>query len=411
MVILYGDRMKSLEDAEADLISLINERQEVTYNELRGFALEMEIDEEMLKRSLAELEKANAIASRSSGGIPTYYVLQEKPVIRRIFIVEDDKNINNLMALSVGRGFEIAQVYNGMEALERIRYEKPDLVVLDLMLPGIDGLEICQSIKMDPKLRDTVVIIVSAMSATSNRFKGIKYGADYYMKKPFDPAELRGLVTIFLRKKGKRFDPLIDLPNEEKISDAVERAIGEGGSEYEIGRFRVDGLAAFAGRYGTQAGMTILRLVSQLMQDKVNENYKNAFVGFLNSDDFVIAGDKKTVGKLSEEIRAEFSAVLPFVYQDEGYKFMELGIEDVYGAENPKLGLVYTPIEKEAVIKRRAEILKNKGEGEGRDRDIGSYTYEELRHMLGSDDLDITITRDPNGVRLSVGKGGSGKEQ
>ena len=57
------------------------------------------------------------------------------------------------------------------------------------------------------------------MDPTSNRFKGIKYGADYYIKKPFDPKELRSLVTIFLKKKGKRFDPLIDLPDEERISE------------------------------------------------------------------------------------------------------------------------------------------------------------------------------------------------
>ena len=78
------------------------------------------------------------------------------------------------------------------------------------------------------------------MDATSNRFKGIKYGADYYIKKPFDPDELRSLVTIFLKKKGKKFDPLIDLPNEEQISDSVEKAM-KNELDYEIGRLRVEG--------------------------------------------------------------------------------------------------------------------------------------------------------------------------
>ena len=193
--------MKSLEDSEADIISLLNDKQEITYNELKGFALDTGISDEILKKSLLELEKANAIASRSSGGIPTYYVLQDKQLLRRIMIVEDDKNINQLMALSIGRGFDITQINDGMEAIRRIRFEKPDLVVLDLMLPGMDGLEICQKIKSDTQIKDTIVIIVSAMDATSNRFKGIKYGADYYIQKPFDPSELRSLVTIFLKKE------------------------------------------------------------------------------------------------------------------------------------------------------------------------------------------------------------------
>ncbi len=395
--------MKGLEDAESDIVSAINERQEVTYDELRRFASEVGIEEEMLTKGLGELEKANAIASRKSGGILTYYILQDKPLPRRIMIVEDDKNINRLMALSVGKGFDLAQVYDGSEAMHAIKRERPDLVVLDLMLPGIDGLEICQSIKKDLLLKNTVVIIVSAMDATSSRFKGIKYGADYYIKKPFDPAELRSLVTIFLKKKGKRFDPLIDLPNEDRISEAVEKAVKGADSAFEMGRLRVEGIAGFAARFGNQSGITILRLVSQILQDKVKESGGGIFVGFLNADDFMVAGDKANVDKVVTAIKAEFSAVVPFVYQSEGYKPMELGIEDIYGVERPKLWFSYTVIKRDFLIERRAEVLKNKEE-KGNNKDIGAYTYEELRHMLGSDALDITITRDPNGVRLSVGK-------
>ncbi|MCL5419716.1 MAG: response regulator [Candidatus Marsarchaeota archaeon] len=393
--------MEAIEGIKSDIISVINDKQQVTYNELREFASHSGIDEEALKRGLHELEIANAIASRNSGGILTYYILQDEPPFRRIMIVEDDRNINKLMMLSVGKGFDVKQVYDGKEALEKIKFEKPDLVILDLMLPGMDGLDICQSIKTDKSLKDLVVIIVSAMDATSNRFKGIKYGADYYIKKPFDPAELRSLVTIFLKKKGKKFDPLIDLPNEDRISDAVEKALKDADSKLEIGRLMVDGLAEFAKEFGNMSGITILRLVSQLLQDRVRESKDSVFVGFLNGDDFVVAGDKSAVDAVVGTITAEFAAVLPFIYQSEGYKPMELGIEDIYGAEKPALSLRYTTIERGTLIERRAEVLKNK-----MNDDIGSYTYEELRHMLGSEQLDITITRDPgNGVRLSVGKG------
>ncbi|MEM0094415.1 MAG: response regulator [Candidatus Micrarchaeaceae archaeon] len=387
------------DDFKSELMEVINDKQQLTYNELKEFASSRGVGEDELKLELGELESVNAIASRNSGGIPTYYVLQETPALRRIMIVEDDKNINKLMALSIGKGFDITQIYDGAEALRRIKMEKPDLIVLDLMLPNVDGLTICQTIKKDPNLSDIIVIIVSAMDATSNRFKGIKYGADYYIKKPFDPDALRSLVTIFLKKKGKRFDPLIDLPNEDKISNAIENAV-KSDLEYEIGKLRVDGLVEFANKFGTDSGMTILRLTSQLLQDNVAEVNGGAFVGFLNSDDFVIAGDKEAVDKIVKGIKEEFEAVLPFIYQSEGYKPIELGIEDIYGAEEPKLSLIYTTIEKDSLIKKRAEIIKSKPV-----KDIGSYTYEELRRMLGSDNLDITITRDPSGVKLSIGKG------
>ncbi len=393
--------MKGIEDVESDIMSLINDRQELTYNELKDYASSLEIDGEMLKRALSELVKATAIASRSSGGIPTYYMLQEPQHIKRIFVIEDDQNINKLMTLSLGTGYDITQLYDGKEAIQKIKYQKPDLVVLDLMLPGADGLEVCQTIKKDAVLRDITVIIVSALDATTNRFKGIKYGADYYIKKPFDPDELRSLVTIFLKKKGKKFDPLIDLPNEERISDSVEKAIKGADSDYEIGRLRVEGLASFAGKFGNDAAITILRLASQLLQDKVKgkEAEGNTFVGFLNGDDFVLAGSKKNVDRIVESIKSEFQAVLPFIYQSEGYKPIEKGIEDIYAVQNPTLALGYTEIKREALAARRAEVIKEKRKDE-----IGSYTYDELRRMLGSENLDITITRDTNGVKLSVGK-------
>ncbi len=394
--------MDTVGDIKPDIIAMINDKQQATYSELRDFAASMNVGEEVLRKNLEELENASAIASRNSGGILTYYILQNEPALRRIMVVEDDKNINKLMALTLGKGFDITQMYDGKEALQRIKFEKPDLVILDLMLPGVDGLEICQTIKRTPSLSDIIVIIVSAMEATSSRFKGIKYGADYYIRKPFDPLEVRSLVTIFLRKKGKKFDPLVDLPNEDKISDAVEKAVKKADSEYEIGRVRVDGLAQFASRFGNDSAMTILRLASQLLQDKVKENGSKAFVGFLNGDDFVVAGDKNIVGRIVTDLKSEFGAVLPFVYQSEGYKPIELGIDDIYGAESPKLDLVYTTIEKDFLIEKRKEILRSKGNK----TDIGSYTYEELRRMLGSEEFDITITRTEDGVRLSIGKGG-----
>jgi len=212
--------MKSIEEAESDIIALINDKQETTYNEIKAYAESLGIEEDMLKRSLEELEKANAITSRNSGGIPTYYMLQEEQQIKRVFIVEDDENINTLMALSIGKGFDITQIYDGKTAMERIKNEKPTSHTRPYASRHGRPRNMPEN-KNRPVLKDTIVIIVSAMDATSNRFKGIKYGADYYIKKPFDPSELRSLVTIFLKKKGKRFDALIDLPNEERITNAL----------------------------------------------------------------------------------------------------------------------------------------------------------------------------------------------
>ncbi len=390
------------------VMALVNEKQQLTYNELSDMMFSRGVSEPDLKGSLKELEDSKLIASRSSGGVLTYYVLNQEDSPRRVLIIEDDKNISKLMALSIGKGFEIGQIYDGGEAVGAIRAAKPELVILDLMLPHKDGLDICQTIKSDPNTSNIVVILVSAMDPTSNRFKGIKYGADYYIKKPFDPNELRTLVTIFLKKKGKRFDALIDLPDEERISKEVERSIKEG-AQYTIGTLKIGGLGAYARRFGEHAGVVILRLISQLLQDSVRTKGPGTFVGFLNSDEFVLVGKGDEVGAVIEEVNNEFTAVLPFIFQDAGYKLIDLSIDSLFESkEVPKLSLEYEESDRDQIKQRRSEILQGRGGGFG---NAGSYTYDELQKLFGSKNLDIKITRDANGVRLHVGKSVDGRDE
>ena len=389
-----------------EILDIINERQQISYNDLSDMMFSRGMGEDSLRKSLSDLEGRKIIASRSSGGIMMYYPLQQQDALRKVLIVEDDRNINKLMALSIGKGFDVSQIYDGGEAILSVRKNRPDLVILDLMLPHKDGLDICQTIKTDPQVNNTIVILVSAMDPTSNRFKGIKYGADYYIKKPFDPSELRSLVTIFLKKKGKRFDPLIDLPDEERMSKELERSIKQG-KEYAIGTIRIKNLDDYARRFGEKSAMVILRLISQLLQDIIKGKEQSMYVGFLTSSVFVIGGGVDDVEESVDKVKKEFSAVMPFILQDEGYKpiNMDLGIEELYEKESiPKLDLVYEQSEKSKLKERRDKILKSKGvQPKG---DIGSYTYEELQKMFGSgeEDLTIKITRDPNGVRLQVSR-------
>ncbi|MCL4373443.1 MAG: response regulator [Candidatus Marsarchaeota archaeon] len=384
------------------VLNVLNDRQQVTYSELSGLAFSRGLAENSLKQGLAELAAMKVIASRSSGGILTYYMLQQEKDLRKVLIVEDDKNINKLMAISIGKDFEINQLYDGAEAVPFMRKSKQDLVILDLMLPHKDGLDICQTIKSDPELSNTIVIIVSAMDPTSNRFKGIKYGADYYIKKPFEPADLRNLVTLFLKKKGKRFDPLIDLPDEERLTNEIEHSIKED-SRYTIGSLKVNNLGDYAKKFGERSAMVILRLISQLLQDIISTKVQNVFVGFLNSEMFMVAGLHDDVLKAVDEVKQEFSAVLPFILQDEGYRMLDLDIDNLFDSnEVPKLTLTFEVLQKEKIKERREEILRSKGDAA---RPIGAYTYDELQKLFGDKDLDVKITRDSSGVKLQVGKG------
>ncbi|MCL5442494.1 MAG: response regulator [Candidatus Marsarchaeota archaeon] len=394
--------MAVLDNSEVEnrVLSAMADRQQMSYGEIYDVCSKEGIGKDALSGALERMEKQDIIASRNTGGIMTYYLLDENP-LRKVLIVEDDRNINQLMALSIGKEFEVNQIYDGGEAVPFVRKSHPNLVLLDLMLPHKDGLDICQTIKSDPDTSSTIVILISAMDPTSNRFTGIKNGADYYIKKPFDPKELRALVNLFLRKKGKRFDPLIDLPDEERISKEVERSLNEGGN-YVIGTLRIAHLGEYARRIGEKSAMVIIRLVSQLLQDKIKNRAQGLFVGFLSNDEFIITGTKDDVSKAVEDVKGEFAAVMPFVLQDAGYKPGMENLESMFESEDfPKLELVFSESDRKEIAAKRDKILTDKGVGSS---DISSYTYDELQKMLGNGDLDIVITRDPDGIKLRVGR-------
>ena len=119
----------------------------------------------------------------------------------RVLVVEDDRDIADLVRLYLERaGYATDAVSNGSDAPAAVRREQPDLVVLDLMLPGLDGLEVCRALRSDPKTAAVPVIMLTARAEESDRIAGLELGADDYVTKPFSPRELAARVRALLRR-------------------------------------------------------------------------------------------------------------------------------------------------------------------------------------------------------------------
>jgi two-component system phosphate regulon response regulator PhoB len=126
----------------------------------------------------------------------------------KILVVEDDDDIAQLLAITMKKaGFEVAVTDNGYEALNLIRRNPPDLLILDLMIPGIDGLEVCKAMKRDPRTAAVPVLIVTARGEEIDRIIGLELGADDYVVKPFSPRELLLRVRAILRRAGYEYQP------------------------------------------------------------------------------------------------------------------------------------------------------------------------------------------------------------
>jgi two-component system phosphate regulon response regulator PhoB len=116
-------------------------------------------------------------------------------------VVEDEADILEVMRFNLEReGFRAIPVKDGDDALRRIRRDNPDIVLLDLMLPGIDGLEVCRRLKADEVTRDIPIVMVTAKGEESDVVLGLGLGADDYIAKPFSPRELVARVKAVLRR-------------------------------------------------------------------------------------------------------------------------------------------------------------------------------------------------------------------
>ena len=129
----------------------------------------------------------------------------------KILIVEDEKDIVKMLDYNLKKeGFKTLSVRNGEDAIGSAKREYPDLIILDLMLPGIDGLEVCKTLKGDSKTASIPVIMLTAKSQESDKIVGLELGADDYVTKPFSPRELIARIKAVLRR-GKEKEKLPEI--------------------------------------------------------------------------------------------------------------------------------------------------------------------------------------------------------
>ena len=119
----------------------------------------------------------------------------------KILVAEDEKNIAKVVAYNLEReGYQVVTARDGEEALEKVHKESPDLVILDLMLPKMDGLDLCRQLKADPKTSRIPIIMLTAKTQEADRVVGLELGADDYVAKPFSVRELAARVKAVLRR-------------------------------------------------------------------------------------------------------------------------------------------------------------------------------------------------------------------
>ncbi len=135
-----------------------------------------------------------------------------KQMAKKILAVDDERHIVRLVQVNLQRaGYEVVTAYDGKEALEKVESERPDLVVLDVMMPYMDGFSVLQELRKNPVTRDIPVIMLTAKAQDADVFRGWSSGVDCYLTKPFNPLELISFVKRILSSLDDHDSGVVDL--------------------------------------------------------------------------------------------------------------------------------------------------------------------------------------------------------
>jgi two-component system, OmpR family, alkaline phosphatase synthesis response regulator PhoP len=122
---------------------------------------------------------------------------------KQILAVDDEQNIRRLLEVNLQRaGYQVTTAWDGQDALEKVGRQRPDMVVLDVMMPRIDGFEVLRRLKADPSTAEIPVLMLTAKAQDADIFHGLRAGADFYLTKPFNPSELLMWVKRILDAPG-----------------------------------------------------------------------------------------------------------------------------------------------------------------------------------------------------------------
>ncbi len=259
----------------------------------------------------------------------------------RILVVEDDFDISNMLRIYFrSQGYEVSVAPRGGDALEMCRQQLPHVIVLDIMLPDIDGYEVCRQLRSNLRTSHIPIIFLTQKDERSDKIHGLELGADDYITKPFDVEELKLRVKNAMSRAAYESltNPTTGLPSGKLIEEQLRKLMRR--DDWGIIYVGIDKLEAFSEVYGFVAGDEVLRFTAMVMSETVDTSgTPNDFIGHIGGDDFLIISEKGLVQPLTKDLIRHFSAGIgthyDFVARQKGY----IVVRDDQGNEQ-KVGLM-----------------------------------------------------------------------
>lgn len=250
-----------------------------------------------------EVMKAKGILKNKTVAQAKLWAVSDDHRKPAVLIVEDEKNVLDLIKLSLIPGqYNIFEAMDGVTALQLIKEKRPDIVLLDLMIPKIDGKEVCKIMKSDPSTQNIPVVMLTAKSQTLDKVEGLKIGADDYMTKPFDPLELEARVESIIKRASFHLtkNNVTGLPG---ISVLMESMAGFNGNIMSVD---IKNFKNFNAAFGYRKGNELLQILSRIIKSVIlKKGSRSDVIAHTDSDNFFVLtnGDPRQINQgLKESI-------------------------------------------------------------------------------------------------------------
>ena len=265
---------------------------------------------------------------------------------QRILVVDDDRDIVRFVELNLSlEGFEVQVAFDGAQALALATASPPDLILLDVMMPVVDGVEVVRRLRAQASTASVPVVMLTAKSLSADKVVGLTAGADDYIVKPFDTLELVARVRTTLRRTAdiRAVSPLTGLPGNHRIDiEIASRAAS--GAPYSVCHVDLDEFKSFNDAYGFLRGDDLLLMLAAVLQGAASDaGTPLAFVGHVGGDDFVVVCAPEQAEPLCHQVVGDFDAAVAGHYDEADRERGYLEVTDRRG-ELRRHGLVSVSI-------------------------------------------------------------------